>query len=269
MNWISVVVSAVCGALGGVLATLVVRDRKSKRGLYAAVFVVSAGLLFALGRVYVTPWLQARYDASTLDSALSSNAAFAAIKKFDPKVYDQMMSELRAGLLRGQGKAELIDLVRSQVTTLVQKRLPHASDEAASEYMRVMVREMGELRQRGGDLCYRFLFAQPGQGLDLSKYVSPSTVEADFAALSQVVRTSTVEPQPIPQQAEVSERLKPVVAALAARYGQDLALLQQPQAPGIDRDKLCAMSIDMYTVILQLPPADSGKLIRFLMMGQG
>jgi hypothetical protein len=31
---------------------------------------------------------------------------------------------------------------------------------------------------------------------------------------------------------------------------------------------VCSINIDMYTVILQMPAADSGKLIRYL-LGQG
>ena len=95
--------------------------------------------------------------------------------------------------------------------------------------------------------------------------MSANTIEADSAALGQVVRSSTVAPQAIPQQADVAARMQPVIAALAGRYGPDLSLLQNPQAPGVDRDKLCSINIDMYTVILQMPPADSGKLIRYLM----
>jgi len=265
MSWIALAVAAVCVAVAGGVATLAVRDRLHRKPLYAAVWVVLAAVLVAVSQGWLTPSLQARYDASVLDQSLAGNAAFAAIKKHDPLTYDRMISELREGLLKGQSRAELVELARKQVGALVQRRLPRASDEAATEYMRVMVQEMAELRQRGGDLCYRFLFGGPQQSLDMRQYVSANTIEADSAALSQVVRSSTVSPQPVPVQADVAERMKPVVTALAGRYGPDLALLQQPQAPGVDRDKLCSINIDMYTVILQMPPADSGKLIRYLM----
>ena len=231
------------------------------------VLVVSAALLFAAAQLSVTPKLQARFEVSRLEPR-SRATPLLRHQEHDRPTYDRIMSELREGLLQGRSQAELIERVRVEMVSIVQKRLPRASDEAATQYMRVMVQEMTELRQQGGDLCYRFLFAQPGQSLDLTRHVSANTMEADFEALSQVVRTSIVSPQPAPQQAEVAPRLEPVVAALAGRYGRDLALLQQPQAPGIDRDKLCAISIDMYSVILQLPIAESGKLIRYL-LGQG
>ncbi len=265
MSWISVASAAVCGALAGLIVALALRGRTRDKSHYLAAWVVAAGLLFAAAHRFITPALQARYDASQVDESLSGNAAFAAIKKHDPQTYARIMSELREGLLNGQGQAELIERVRMQVTTLVQKHLPRASDDAATEYMRVLVLEMSELRRHGGDLCYRFLFPKAGETLSLTRYVSANTRDADFAALSQVVRSSTVSPQPVPQQAEVASRIQPVMAALTARYGRDLALLQQPEAPGVDRDKLCSINIDMYTVILQLPTADSGKLIRYLM----
>ncbi|MBC7955395.1 MAG: hypothetical protein H7Y33_05960 [Cytophagales bacterium] len=268
MSWIGLVVAAICAALAGVITTVALRHRTEEKLHYVGMWVVVAGVLFGGANHVITPALQVRYDVSRIDASLSSNAAFSAIKKHDPLTYGRITAELRDGLLSGRSKADLIEMLRNEVSTLVQQRLPRASDEAATEYMRVMVQEMGELRRHGGELCYRFLFAQPGQGVDLTRYVSANTMEADSAALSQVVRSSTVSPQPVPVKSEVESRLQPVVALLAARYGPDLALLQQPRAPGIDRDKLCAINIDMYTVILQLPMADSGKLIRYLMGGQ-
>jgi uncharacterized protein YejL (UPF0352 family) len=268
MSWIDVAAAALCGLVAAAVVFAALRRHAPDKPLYVLAWLVVAGLLFGLANAFITPGLQSRYDASRVDQLLSGNAAFAVIRKHDSPTYERLMSELRAGLLRGQSRAELVNLVRSQVSVLVQQRVARASDEAATEYMRVMVQEMGELRRQGGDLCYRFLFAKPGQGPDLSQYVSANTVAADAAALSQVLRSATLAPQAVPQQAEVAVRLKPVVAALSGRYGPDLALLQRPQAPGVDRDKLCSISIDMYTVILQLPLADSGKLIRYL-MGQG
>lgn len=265
MSWIAGAVAAVCVGIAGGVSMLVIRDRLHRKWIHLAVWVGLALVLAGLSHLFITPPLEARYEAGMLDDALARNAAFSAIKKHDPQTYGLMMSELREGLLKGQTRAQLVELARHQIGAVVQKRLPRASDEAAIEYMRVMVQEMTELRQRGGDLCYRFLFGGPQQSLDMRQYVSVNTIEADTSALSQVVRSSTVSPQPVPLQADVAERMKPVLAALSGRYGPDLALLQQPQAPGVDRDKLCSISIDMYTVILQMPPADSGKLIRYLM----
>jgi hypothetical protein len=265
MSWIGLVVAAICAVLAGVITTAVLRHRTKEKLHYVGLWAALLAVLFGAASQLITPALQVRYDVSRIDASLSSNAAFSAIKKHDPLTYDRIKGELRDGLLKGRSQPELIELLRSEVSILVQQRLPRASDEAATEYMRVMVQEMAELRRHGGDLCYRFLFAQPGQGVDLTRYVSANTMEADYAALSQVVRSSVVAPQPVPQKSEVEPRLQPVVALLAARYGRDLALLQQPQAPGIDRDKLCGISIDMYTAILQLPVADAGKLVRYLM----
>jgi hypothetical protein len=265
MSWISVIAGLVCAGVAAVVVGLALRGRTRETSHYALLWLVLAGLLFAGVQQFVTPPLQARYDASRVDESLSSHAAFAAIKKHDPQTYARIMAELREGLLAGQSQGVLIERVRSQVTSLVQQRLPRASDEAATEYVRVMVQEMQELRSHGGELCHRFLFPQPGDSLNLTRYVSANLRDADAAALSQVVRSSTLSPQAVPQKAEVLPRMQPVMTALSARHGADLALLERPQAPGIDRDKLCAINIDLYSVILQMPPTDGGKLIRYLM----
>lgn len=176
------------------------------------------------------------------------------------------MAELKSAISKGKSETEIFAAVRSNITALVQKRLPYASDEAAARYMRVMVQEMTELQMNdGGDLCYQFLFPQAGQSLDISQYISEATKQADLTALSAVVRTSAVAPQEIPKEEDVSALLESVVNILVQRYGQDVALLQNPVAPGVDKAKVCAIMIEMYTQILQLPPTQGGKLIRYLL----
>ncbi|HET7791805.1 MAG TPA: hypothetical protein VFL64_00350 [Rhizobacter sp.] len=265
MSWISLALAALFAAVVAVAAGAVLRSSVRQRSQVAAMVLVVGAVLGVAAHYLIVPPLQARYDAGTLDESLTRNAAFAAIKKHDPQTYARLTDDMRGWLLAGKSKADIIDRVSAEVTTLVQKRLPQASNEAATEYMRVKVQEMTELRQRGGDLCYRFLYAKPAQGVDLSKYVAVSTLDADTSTLSQVMRTALVSPQPVPQQAEVAAALKPVFEALAGRHGGDLAMLQNPQAAGADPDKLCAISIDMYSVILQRPTQESGQMIRYLM----
>lgn len=265
MSWIGWAMAAFLASVAAVSAGAVLRSGGRQRVQHAAMVLVALSVVGVAVYYFAVPQLQARYDASTLDETLSRNAAFAAIKKHDTATYERLAADMRAGLINGQSRAVITERMNAEVTALVQKRLPQASDEAATEYMRVKVQEMGELRQRGGDLCYRFLYARPAQGVDLSQYVSANTLDADTAALSQVVRSAILSPQPAPQQADVAAELRPVFDALAGRYGGELAMLQNPQAPGTDPDKLCSMTIDLYTVILQRPTAVSGKLIRYLM----
>lgn len=267
MTWINVAVGVTCGVLAAVVATTIVRDRKENKRRYSIVFVVTMVVLLAIAREFVTPQLQASYAASTLDNSLAGNPAFAAIKQYDAPTYSRILTEIKAAISRGQSEAEATIAVRNNITTLVQQRLPRASDEAAAAYMRVMVQEMTELNKHGADTCYRFLFPQAGQPIDMNRFVPESIKQADLAALGEIIRSSATAPQAVPTEADVSPFLEPIVEDLARRYGQDMVVLQAPAAPGVDKAKVCLMTIAMYDRILQLPPAQGGKLVRF-MLGQ-
>jgi hypothetical protein len=150
------------------------------------------------------------------------------------------------------------------IQTLVQKHLPHASDEAALKYAKIKVQELTELMQNGEDLCYPLLFPQMGQTLNSTKYISDTTKEAGLAALSNIVRTSFVSSQDIPSVEEVSTILEPVIYIELNKYGQELALIQEPVMNKTDKIKICEITIKMYQSFLQLPSVEGSKVIRYL-----
>ncbi|MBC8025645.1 MAG: DNA gyrase, partial [Steroidobacteraceae bacterium] len=60
------------------------------------------------------------------------------------------------------------------------------------------------------------------------------------------------------------EKLVPVVQALAEDFGDDAQMLGNVAAPGVDRGKVCAITISLYDRILQLPEADAAMVLRSL-----
>lgn len=265
MTWISLAVGAACGVLAAATAAAIVKDRKENKSRYSIVFVVTLVVLLAVAREFVTPKLQASYAASTLDESLSGNPAFAAIKQYDAPTYSRILSETKVAISQGKSELEAKAAIRNNITALVQQRLPRASDEAAVAYMRVMVQEMTELNKHEPDTCFRFLFPEAGQPIDLERFIPDALERADLAALREIVRTSATAPQAVPTEAEVSPLLEPIVQDLVRHYGQDLVMLEEPTAPGVDKRKVCLMTIATYTRILQLPPAQGGKLVRFML----
>lgn len=264
MIWIKLVVWGICGILAAGVATLVTLERKENKRLYNLVFVITILLLLGVSREFIMPQIQARYDSSTIDESLMANPLFASLKQHDSDTYIRITAKYKNAIAKGNSEAEANAAIRDDITMLVQSRLPHASNEAAVKDISVMVQELTELQQHGGDICYQLLFPQAGQPLDISKYLSKTTQQADLIALGEVVRTSAVAPQEIPKEEEVSALLEQVINVLSNKYGQDVALLQNPGAAGVDKTKICAITIEMYRQILQLPPEQGGKLLRYL-----
>ena len=134
--------------------------------------------------------------------------AYQTIKKYDPAAYEALLGSLRSGLRNKATAAQLIGQVRSHVTTLVQQRLPRASDEAIVFYMRVMVQEMKELNKKNTELCYQFMFPQKYGYIDGRKYFSKQTQEADLRGLAAIIKTSAENPQAVPEESEVTNDLE-------------------------------------------------------------
>lgn len=265
MNWISVGLAASSGALAVGIASLIVRNPKEKRGAYAIVFVVCFASLQGLSREFVFPDLNAWNQARKVEAALLEVPVFQAIKQYDPKTYESLVSDLKGSFTKGIDDSQVIGVVRGHIAGLVQKRLPSASDDAVVSYMSVMVTEIGELSSRGGDLCYRFLFPQPSGPIDARKYFSKQTQDADLAALAQVVRTSAEHPQTIPKEGDVMPALEPIVVELAKEYGNDIEMLQNPTAPTVNKTKVCSMTVDLYSRVLKLPKNESSRVLRFML----
>lgn len=265
MNWISIGLAALSGALAAMIAGIIVRKPKERLFPYAIAFVISFGVLQGLSREFVFPELNAWNVARKADSAFVDIPAFQAIKQHDPKTYEAILSDIRGSLRKGADEAQIIGLVRGHIVGVVQKRLPSASDEAVVSYMAVMVTEIHELHKYSSELCYRFLFPEKSGPIDGRKYFSKRTQEADLAALAQVIKTSAESPQSIPKEAEVMPKLEPVIFELEKKYGNDITMLQNPSAPTVDRGKVCSMTADLYKRIIEMPRNENGKILRFML----
>ena len=266
MSWMSVALAAASGAAAAVLAMLIVGNQKERRALYAAVAVLLFFALNFVSRQYILPRLDGDFRSRNAEKELLEIPAFAAIKKYDPATFNSLLNELKQGLKEGQSESQLIGVIRSHMTGIIQSRLPGASGEAVLAYMKVMITELKTLQGEGGDLCFRFLFPQTSaEPLDGRKYFTKELQAKDLAALADVIRTSATERRPKPLEAEVMPTLRPIVAELSNEYGNDVQMLQNPTAPGTDKTKVCAITIKMYEKIFRLPDEDSGRLLRFLL----
>lgn len=265
MDWISVGIAAVSGALAAGLASLLVRNRKTHRIAFAAVLVVSFAMVYGLLRQFASPQIKAWNEARNVESSLQAIPTYQAIKRYDPQTYDSIVADLKSAVESGADETQMIGRVRDHITRLIRKRLPSATDEAAVAYMKVMLTEMNELSQRGGDLCYRFLFPQHSEPIDGRKYFSAETQAADLTALTEVIRSSNEKPQPIPSEQEIAPTLKLIYAELGKEHGKDLLMLQSPVVSEADKAKVCTMATSLYAKILKLPRNQSGKIFRFMM----
>ena len=79
--------------------------------------------------------------------------------------------------------------------------------------------------------------------------------------MSEIIVTAPDGPT-IEGAADAADLLEGVAGTLAERYGDDFQMLATPEDPGVDRARVCAMTLDLYTEILALPKDDSVRLLR-------
>lgn len=263
MNLTSIVFAGLAGALAGVLARAIANPKENKNAFVGS-FVILFGVLYYASKIYAVPWWEMR----SAERELATVPAFKAIKEHDAETYAQLMADVKSAIEDRKSQAEVIKVMRTRMMKIVEERLPIASNEAAMEYIGATMVELDELYKRDDDTCHQFLFPTDGAPLDVQKYISKEAQQSDLRALAQVIESSAKDPQDVPEESEVMPFLQPVFEQLAASHGQDIALIQNPTAPGADKRKICSIVSDMYSRVLQLPAEDGGRVLRY-MVSQG
>jgi hypothetical protein len=265
----SIFVNAIVGAVCALVAFVIVfwatrnadRDSSARSWGTVILFVV----LFTVAKATVIADITGRLEQKDFESKLAQIPAFVAIRKHAPATYGELLAEFQRGRKEGLRDDQLVAAMKPKVMAVAMKSLPVTSNEAASAYMGVMVQEMRELRAQGNGLCYGFMFPQPGAPVNMVKYVKKETVEADLQALAKVIESAALAPQARPTEQEMTGSIQRVFMQLAAKYGADVALYENLGAPGLDKEKVCDMTIDLYDEVLKLPSPENGRVVRFML----
>jgi hypothetical protein len=267
VNLMGLAIAIVSGAVAGALAYMIVGAPKDDRGKFSVTFVVIFIVIYALSRIYFLPHANGWYEVKRVEAELQGYASFRAVKKYDAKVYQAMLDDIRKVVMEGGSRDQALGAARIHMIALVKARLPTASNESVAAYMDIMMAELGVLEKKGGDSCYRFLFPQSGAPLDFSGQFSKKMQKDDLDALAEVIESSASDPQPLPDQEEVVAKLQVVYSRMVEEYGEEIGLLDN--AAGVtgeaDKRRICDMTGSLYDKILAQPAHESGKILRFMM----
>lgn len=265
MNWYSVGGAAAAGALAALIATVVASRRAESKAAYVVVFALAFGVLNFLANRFVVPALALPDNLRKIEDELLTMPVFLALKEHDPATYGGIIEEFRNGLAQNKDRAELIAQIKPRIEQVVQKRVPVASDEAVVAYVSVMAREMRELLKKDPMLCFKFLFPQQYGSIDISKHVSGELLRQDLAALTGVIKSSSEQPQAIPELEDVAADLEVAVSQLQRLHQEDVVLLDKLGDASVDKAKACGVAADFYEIIIGLPADKNGKVLRYML----
>ncbi|MFQ5846581.1 MAG: hypothetical protein ACE5IQ_02790 [Candidatus Methylomirabilales bacterium] len=268
MDWASLLLAGIAGALGAGIALLVVRHPKERRLPYVLVLVFSFAIVNTLFRVYLLPYVHVWQYEAAIERQLQGVAAYREIQQSDPQTYAKIRTIVRDALRKGQPADVVAGRIRAVITALVAKYIPQASDASVVDFATVMVREIQELTRISPTLCYQFLFPQRYGAPDLTKHLAAKTLQDDLAALAGLIRTATNNPQRRPDASQSQTLLETAYAQVYTEYGDDVQLLNSPHDPSVDKEKVCTIIAALYTQVLNMPKKDSGMVLRYMFSRQ-
>lgn len=262
MDWYSLGTMAGFGALGALVGRLLGKLISSKKARsYLVTF--SVVLFIVLGRHFVLPVVEEATLPSQIDSYLSDNPAYAAIKEYEPAIYESIVKQMGEAESSGASAIEIQQLVSPYISEVVETRMPKASSAALLDYMAVMVDEMAVLEKVNGELCYRFLFPQTGAPSQLSDYLSKDLQERDLAALGQIIQTFD-ERRRIPTEEEVGPQLDIVFDGLISEFGDKIELLDSIPSNDAEKGDVCKITIAMYNDLIKMGSPQGSDVLRWM-----
>ena len=258
-----ILLKGLMGALAGGFAVLAARalaNPKDKPAAHRALMVLLFLCGFYAANQTLAPQARAWKRAHDVDQFLKRDPLFGLLLADNPTLREPMRKALVKGLEPGN-REQGVAAVRALVASVIPAYLPKASDEALVTFTGSMVRTLRKLASTDPDRCYRYLFPKVSGPPAFGK---EDGLEELLNAMRVVVESTRSRPHQPLERSDPGSALGNVVARLATRHGNDVLLLQQPEAPGVDRAKVCALTIDLYSEVLSLSTQEAGRALRFL-----
>ncbi|AVF34781.1 hypothetical protein [Rahnella sikkimica] len=265
MNEYEVLSWVVLGALCGLLIK-VWRSKGIPRRIPVMIVLV---VLIAGGELFysmvIRPELAGKIEANKIDQALAELPLYATIKTQEPALYAQIRSNILKLRQEGKSQQDAINTVKPMVSVLLTQRISHAPDANVNEAMQVNLEEMQTLQARKDGSCFKFLYPQVDGGVNTAQVLPPELFRKDLNTMNDLLLATgsgqTEQPAAVSTE-RVIAMMAPVREALGNMYGEQLQMFSDLTKPDVDREKVCEISISLYSGILALQPADSAAILR-------
>lgn len=266
MNWDGFFVGAGTGIIAVLVSAGIMRligqpNSKGTRILHIVVFAAA----MALGREFVEP----RIQAQQVESKLLEMPIYQVLQQYEPDAYMKIRATIEHGIANHQPLEQVWSVARSIMGEVTIKRLPHASDQVLIKFAEHIINTTNILYSKGGDVCFSYINPAPGEAIDFSALLGEDATQQELDLLAEVVTSSAGQTiPPVPEQ-EAAPDIETVIHKLRAKYNQEeLASLQNPHSPDIDKRKYCQIIVDLYGEAKALPEPRNSRLIRHLAQSQ-
>ncbi len=191
MNWYPIVLMVLSAVLAILIASFIF-GRKPKKEIYinyALVVLLVFALLSALSKEFILPEINSIKITYDVKKTLSAIPGMERIKMLEPGTYTVLVETLIGLHKMGSREKDDIYAVRKIISSMAQRWLPNASNQAIISNIKVIIDELNELQGQSGDPCFKLLFPEDGNEIDGRKILSKEMQKRDLAALNLVSRT--------------------------------------------------------------------------------
>jgi hypothetical protein len=190
------------------------------------------------------------------------------VKRLEPEIYAQMMSDVMAAIRAGDSTKEIRMRMFTRIPPIVLKYMPSASTAAIYDYMSMVLTETKEIGNKDADACYGFIMgADSKYFVDPAKYLGPDLGLQEAKAAAEILATAGTNALSPSEEAEGEKLLASLVQRLRKKHGAKAQVLAGLEDPSTDHADACAMVIALYEEAFSLQSPQRELVLRVLFKG--
>lgn len=266
MNWIGIAVGGAAGLVAVLISVGVLKllgkssETTGARVLHLIVFAAA----LTLGREFVQPIL----EAHAVDARLLKMPLYKALKEHEPEVYDRVLKLIEEGIATKQPQEQVLSSARPLITEVATRRILHSSDQVQLRFAEHAVAATSALYKAGGTTCFSYIQPASGEAINYMSLLPPELIQQELQLLTDIVVSSAGQTRQLVSEDVAATGIDQLFAKLEEKYSaEEIAVLADPTAAGIDKRRYCEISIDLYRAALSLPPPNNSLVIRLLLQG--
>ena len=200
-----------------------------------------------------------------LDTTLNSMPAWQVLKEQDPAFQQRIRAQILDMQKEGNSEQQIIDVIQPQILHLQMSRLQTAPDANVVDYMRANMEQTAAIQKVSDDACFRFLYPDVRGGINPMRVLDKTMMQRRMQADADMMRAAygnnkhTVTAQ---ERENAVADVRPIMKELAAKYGDDIQLLQAPDKAAGKEKVSCDMVQAMWAKVLTLPEQRAAGVIR-------
>ncbi|EOZ9390563.1 topoisomerase II [Enterobacter cancerogenus] len=200
-----------------------------------------------------------------LNATLNEMPAWQVIKEQEPVLHQRILDQIAALQKAGEPEQQIIDTIQPQILHLQMRRLQNAPDASVVNYMTINMEQTAAIQKVSDDACFRFLYPAVKGGINPMRMLDKEMMSRRMQADADMMRAAYGKNHHTVTQAERETAVadvRPIMKALADKYGEDIQLLQMPEK-AVGKEKLsCDMVQAMWAKVLKLPEPKAAGVIR-------